>query len=134
MGRIISFINYIGGVGKTTTTFHIGCALAIYHKMKILLIDDDPQTNLTFLCTDLPAWRNHVDTAGSVEALYRGFIDSSPLPIRSLIWHRPMTNPQLSAVDLIPSNITLLDIDLRLQSRTQPSTTMREVAETHLNQ
>ncbi|HAF02819.1 MAG TPA: hypothetical protein DIT76_03350 [Spartobacteria bacterium] len=51
MAKIISFINYKGGVGKTTTTFHIGCALARFEpKKKVLLIDADPQTNPTFLC------------------------------------------------------------------------------------
>lgn len=49
MAKIISFINYKGGVGKTTTTFHIGCALAMFEpKKKVLLIDADPQTNLRF--------------------------------------------------------------------------------------
>lgn len=134
MARIISFINYKGGVGKTTTTFHIGCALAMYHNMRVLLIDDDPQTNLTFLCSEFEAWRQRVDTSGSLEKLYAGFIENSPLPIRSIIWRRPMTHPELKNVDLIPSNITLLDIDLRLQSRTKPSTTIRDVAETHLSQ
>jgi len=57
MAKIISFINYKGGVGKTTTTFHIGCALAMFEpKKKVLLIDADPQTNLTFLCCDMARW------------------------------------------------------------------------------
>ena len=34
MGKVISFINYKGGVGKTTTTYHIGCALALFHDKK----------------------------------------------------------------------------------------------------
>ena len=50
MAKIISFINYKGGVGKTTTTYHIGCCLAEEHGKKGLMVDIDPQTNLTFLC------------------------------------------------------------------------------------
>ena len=131
---VVSFINYKGGVGKTTTTFHIGCALAAFHGMRVLLVDDDPQTNLTFLCADFDSWRRQVDSAGSIESLYRAFVEETHVPIRQIIWNRPMADRWLANVDLIPSNVTLLDIDLRLQSRTRPSTTIQEVAETHLSQ
>jgi chromosome partitioning protein len=134
MARVISFINYKGGVGKTTTAFHIGCALAMFHKKRVLLIDADPQTNLTFLCSDFAEWRDQVAKFGSLEALYRGYIDHNPIEIPQIIWRKPMSHQGLEALDLIPSDITLLDIDLRLQSRTKASTTIREVAETHLTQ
>ena len=47
MGRVISFINFKGGVGKTTTTYHVGCALAYAHKKRVLLIDIDPENSFT---------------------------------------------------------------------------------------
>ncbi|MEW9515032.1 ParA family protein [Streptomyces bacillaris] len=45
--RIVSVINYKGGVGKTTLTANIGAELAFRGK-KVLLIDLDPQASLTF--------------------------------------------------------------------------------------
>lgn len=44
--KIISVFNNKGGVGKSTLTFHLGNALAEMGK-KVLLIDLDPQCNLT---------------------------------------------------------------------------------------
>lgn len=46
MGKIISFFNHKGGVGKTTLTYNLGYALASKGK-KVLLIDADSQINLT---------------------------------------------------------------------------------------
>ena len=49
MAKIIALFNNKGGVSKTTTTFHLGWKLAELG-YKTLMIDTDPQCNLTGLC------------------------------------------------------------------------------------
>ena len=44
---VISVSSFKGGTAKTSTTLHIGSALAKFHKKKVLLIDFDAQANLT---------------------------------------------------------------------------------------
>ena len=46
-GKVVSFINMKGGVGKTTLCIGIGEYLANYCGKKILFIDLDPQFNTT---------------------------------------------------------------------------------------
>lgn len=46
MAKLVSMFNHKGGVSKTTTTFNLGWALADLG-MRVLLVDTDPQCNLT---------------------------------------------------------------------------------------
>lgn len=46
MGKVISLLNHKGGVGKTTSAINIGAGLVELGK-KVLLLDLDPQANLT---------------------------------------------------------------------------------------
>lgn len=46
---VISFGNFKGGVGKTTSALLFGYVLSEFKNKKVLLIDTDPQTNLTEL-------------------------------------------------------------------------------------
>lgn len=45
--QIIAVSSFKGGTAKTSTTLHVGAALAKFHKKKVLLIDFDAQANLT---------------------------------------------------------------------------------------
>ncbi|MFA5436535.1 MAG: AAA family ATPase, partial [Candidatus Neomarinimicrobiota bacterium] len=47
MSRVISIANHKGGVGKTTSVINIGSGLTRLGSKSILLIDLDPQANLT---------------------------------------------------------------------------------------
>lgn len=58
MGVIISLLNHKGGVGKTTSAINIGAGLVELGK-KALLIDLDPQANLT-LSLGLPRTRTTI--------------------------------------------------------------------------
>lgn len=114
MTKTVAFINYKGGVGKTTTAFHIGCALALYHKKRVLLVDVDPQTNLTFLCVSPGVWEEFKETHGTLTSLYRAFLEGKPFDITRILWSAPLPVQNL---DLIPSDVELLTIDLDLLYR-----------------
>jgi chromosome partitioning protein len=97
MPRVISFANQKGGVAKTTTTLNLGVAFS-EHGLKVLLIDLDPQGNLT------------MSQGLNPDSIERSMFDVlvHRLPIQEVIHH--------AEVDLAVSSIDLAGAELALSS------------------
>ncbi len=97
LGRVIAFANQKGGVAKTTTTLNLGVAFA-EQGMKVLLVDLDPQGNLT------------MSQGMNPDAIERSMFD--------VLVHRiPITEViQAAEVDLAVSSIDLAGAELALAS------------------
>ena len=112
--KILSFINYKGGVAKTTTTYHVGCSLAQHFNKRVLLIDIDPQTNLTFLCASIEKWGEFKTKTGTIATLYKRYLEGISLDTKRFIWRTPITwsRRQVQNLDIIPCDIDLIGEDL----------------------
>jgi chromosome partitioning protein len=97
MGRVISFANQKGGVAKTTTTLNLGVAFA-EQGLKVLLVDLDPQGNLTMSQGMNP---DSIDRSMFDVLVHR-------LPLQEVIHH--------AEVDLAVSSIDLAGAELALSS------------------
>ena len=101
--RIIIY-NHKGGVGKTTLTFHIASALAALNK-KVLLVDTDPQCNLTSFLLDDEVVNDLLDRSDGPSGKT---IWSSVKPIWDQSGDVRLIDPQVvGSLSLIPGDILL---------------------------
>ena len=109
MTKIIAIANQKGGVGKTATTMNLGTALAALEK-KVLLIDSDPQANLScYLGND-----SKVDLNSLTEGI-DSIIDKKQFNYNQLIKRKEMkTDNGIVEIDYIVSNKYLSGIELAL--------------------
>lgn len=103
MGRIIALLNQKGGVGKTSTAYHLAGTWAKSGR-SVLLVDNDPQASLTQGFWGPQATRN-IAADESVASLFDP--DQSPIP-SSLI--RPTGFP---GVALLPGSRHLTEANMR---------------------
>ena len=94
--KVIAIANQKGGVGKTTTTFNLGVALSNMGK-KVLLVDSDPQGDLTIYAGIKDQEKLQVTLANLLEDA----IHDNPIEINKAIIHHK------EHIDLIPSNLDL---------------------------
>lgn len=112
--EVIAIANQKGGVGKTTTTFNLGVALAHAGK-RVLLVDSDPQGDLT---------------------TYMGIHDPDNIPVTlSTLMERSIKDEDINSkeailkhdegIDLIPSNLELSSMEVSLVNAMSREFTLR---------
>ena len=106
MSKVISISNHKGGVGKTTSALNIGAGLNKLGK-KVLLIDLDPQANLSQSL-------NLIDQDKNIYGAIRGEYKLQPIQV-------------LKGLDVIPSTLDLSGAEIELSGEAGREYILREL-------
>lgn len=114
--KIVSVINYKGGVGKTSLTANLGAELA-WRRKRVLLVDLDAQASLTFSFIKPDEWEAHYEADKTIKAWFDSFEFGSPIALSSLVQSPPRIAQRLigkGSLDVIYSHLGLINVDLEL--------------------
>lgn len=114
MGKIISFANQKGGVGKTTTCINLAAYLSFMEK-KVLVVDMDPQGNAT---TGLGVEKNQ-ETATLYDAI------SGNVTLQEVIKKTAIKN-----LDIVPATVDLAGAEIELVSMTAREKIVKSLLQT----
>ncbi|MCU6356569.1 ParA family protein [Morganella morganii] len=121
--KVVSVINYKGGVGKTTVTANLAAELARQGK-RVLLLDMDAQASLTFSFVTPDYWEDELQHDLTIKNYFDCVTQGTKPPSLSDFLIVPdEVNDYLGelgchgVIHLIPSHLGLINVDLELATQ-----------------
>lgn len=116
--KVISVVNYKGGVGKSTVVSNLGALLAL-DGYRVLLIDLDPQASLTFSYISVDSWKNKYKESKTIKTFFNNILNKSKDSIENYITTDLKANNIISEnqgrhISLLPSSTDLYKIQIEL--------------------
>lgn len=116
MGKVIAVYNNKGGVSKTSTCSNVGAALTVLGK-KVLLVDCDPQANLTVSVgvDDESLERTIYDLFKNYNNITKDLVTSVTVPT------------VFNNLEILPSDITLSDAEIAISRLNYREMILRQI-------
>lgn len=117
--KAVSVINFKGGVGKTTLSYHLACYLA--KKAKVLLVDVDHQSSLSIVALGAKAWETQVKSGLTINKLFSSYTNhrNVSFPKSEIIYNlsnRKEFCIDYKNIDLVYSEFNLDDTEIDIAS------------------
>lgn len=131
MAKKISVINFKGGVGKTTLSFHLATYLA--RTGRVLVIDVDHQSSLSIVLMGGDNWEKAATTRKTCNTIFESFCNRKvAMPGTEIIFKNPLhtRNPRQGDfypnLDLVPAQFELDNTEIEMASTTVGSAMVSE--------
>lgn len=127
MATIVSFINFKGGVGKTTLSVEIAASLYKKFNSRVLMVDLDPQSNSTLYWLNEADWEKHINAKGTLLSFFEACLEDKPFDLSSIVatptrfsktpWYQSFDLKLNRGIKVLPSDMKLFGVDLKLAQR-----------------
>lgn len=128
MVKTISVINFKGGVGKTTLSFHLGVYLS--KNARVLLVDVDHQSSLSIVTLDADRWENAVKNGQTANKIFESFCKKNArMPGPEIIYKEPLrtlNSHPYPNLDIVAAQFELDDTEIEMASTTVGGPTVSE--------
>ncbi len=117
--KVVSVINYKGGVGKTSLTANLAGQLAWGGK-RVLLIDLDAQASLTFSFITPDSWDKEFAESKTIKTWFESFDSGKAISLASLIDTPKRVQSALHGkgdLNVVYSHLGLINVDLELATK-----------------